>query len=221
MRKKWSVLLGIIIVAFMFAGCGTDKAEQGNGTETERGRNWGFGEAGEEEPVVESKYAEEKEYPQLAEFLAFYYKIPKEQWQETRYYYNFMDLNGDGRDEIFAVVISDELEISDGDPILLLLDENNGEFSVIEDFGTVHTPILVRETKTNGWHDIELRIYGRGLEDGYLICHYNPEGGYQTEDNEFLEEIENPVSGVQILSNNLIDDMDNGRYLTIGPQMEE
>lgn len=217
------MLWGIIIAAIMFAGCGTNKAEQENsaGTEADSGKLFGFGKDDGDEPVVESKYAEEKEYPQLAEFLASYYEISGEQRQQTRYYYNYVDLNEDGKEEIFSVVISDELEVSDGDPVLLLLTEENGVFSVIEDFGTVHTPILIRETMTNGWHDIELRIYGRGLEDGYLICHYNPAGGYQTEDNEFLDEIENPVSGVQILSNNLIDDMDNGRYLTIEPQMDE
>lgn len=85
---------------------------------------------------------------------------------------------------------------------------------VLDAFAQIRTPVTISDNMTNGWHDIIFDVYGKGVEDGYLICHYNPEGGYQTEDNAFMTELE-PVSGTQILSNNLIDDMDKGNYFTL------
>ena len=43
------------------------------------------------------------------------------------------------------------------------------------------------------------------------------DGGYQTSLSEVVGKME-PVGGTNILSNNLIDDMDQGRYLTLVPQ---
>lgn len=168
----------------------------------------------EDVPTVISEYAEKEEFPELAEFLTEYYGVPEEEQTETRYYYNYVDLNEDGRDEIFAIVIGDYTACEAGDSALLLTREDGGTFAVLEDFKNVRTPVTIAENMSNNWHDIIFRSYGKGVETGYLICHYNPEGGYQTELNEFVEELET-MSATQILSNNLIDDMDNGRYVTL------
>ncbi len=54
---------------------------------------------------VMEEYSEDEEYPDLAAFLTEYYQIPEEECKETRYYYNYTDLNEDGTDEIVAVTI--------------------------------------------------------------------------------------------------------------------
>ena len=53
------------------------------------------------------KNIQDEEYPELAAFLTEYYQIPEEECKETRYYYNYTDLNEDGTDEIVAVTIGD------------------------------------------------------------------------------------------------------------------
>ncbi|MBO5070656.1 MAG: hypothetical protein J6C37_09895, partial [Roseburia sp.] len=165
------------------------------------------------------QYAEEEEFPELADFLASYYQIPEEYQTETRYYYNYIDLNDDGTDEIFTVIIKD-YERNDESGPALILQENEGTFSVLEDFGEIMTPVTISDDVINGWHDIIFQVDGKGLETSYQICHYVADRGYQTEDNEWVDEPVH-VSGSRILSNNLIDDMDQGRYMTLSRNISD
>lgn len=226
MKRNCYRIVGMVaVMMLMLTGCGD------NGEETATRQEQGIVTQGTEEELEEmfiaaeddvitvmEQYAESTEYPKLAEFLATYYQIPEEELSETRYYYNYVDLNDDGTNEIFAVVIGDYTEIASGDPALILWEEND-TFGVVESFEGIHTPVMISDQITNGWHDIIYQQYGGGTEDGYRVCRYNPEGGYQTELTEVIDELES-VGGIRILSNNLIDDLDRGVYLTLAPQEE-
>lgn len=207
MKKRSVIVLGIIAALLFSAGCTGNKDM--DSTET--------GDM-EDMPIVEQKYAENEEYPELAEFLTAYYQIPEEEQAETRYYYNYIDLNEDGVQEIFAIIIREDDLGDDGGPVLILApkedaSEEGGVFAVLEDFAEVITPVMISEETVNGWHDV---IYPANdmLERGFLVCHYDTQAGYHSEKNEFLPEAPQ-VSGVKILSNNLIDDMDQGNYMTL------
>lgn len=167
-------------------------------------------------PEITVTYAETAEYPALAEFLISYFDIPEEYQAESRYYYNYVDLNEDGTNEILALVVGEYTTGSGGDTILLI-EDGTEEFSVTEAFYMVRTPVLISDNLTNGWHDLIFPVYGGGNEAGYSICHYSETGSYLSESNEFVEKLDNTISGHQILSNNLIDDMDKGTYLTLVP----
>lgn len=242
-RKLFAIGAAVIVFA---AGCGTEKntAEEGGkqkagqasfadteqnelveGTESSLEQELEEMFLAAEEDSMGSSldvvYAEEAEYPQLAEFLIAYYQVPEEEQARTRYYYNYIDLNEDGTDEIFAVVIGDYTEgKSGGAPAVILNVDGDGHFTVLEAFAEINTPVMISTNVTNGWRDIILDRYGLHDGDGYLICQYQPEGGYQTEYNELVEELE-PIPCTQILSNNLIDDMDQGRYLTLATEQAE
>lgn len=232
MKKNWYKVF-ILAAVIMTAGCNTEKSvPQGeNATETEERDSSGFFSTGEEgilgflsaeedEEVVSIvvEYAEEEENPKLAEFLASYYQIPEEHQARTRYYYNHIDLNEDGVDELFCIIIKD-YERQNESGSALILQEKDG-FSVLEDFGEIVTPVLVSDAVTNGWHDVIFQVDGKGLETRYQVCHYEADRGYQTENNEWVDEPVQ-VSGTRILSNNLIDDMDQGRFLTLAPRQTE
>ena len=222
MRGNRCRLAFVLTTAALLAGCQRNKTadtpEQMPASEQEESFLAGFEAA--ENLSVETVYAEKEEYPELAAFLISYYQIPQEYQSETRYYYNYIDLNEDGADELFAFIVGEYTEVPFGNPMLILQKDDAGAFVVTEAFEGVHTPITISESTTNGWHDIIYNEYGMGAEDGYRICHYNPNGGYQTEINELLED--KPMQdGTQILSNNLIDDMDKGNYLTLAPCPEE
>lgn len=88
--------------------------------------------------------------PALAEFLISYYQVPDEEQSKTRYYYNHIDLNEDGTDEIFVVVVGEYTKVSFGDPALILSEQADGTFQVIESFEGIHTPVTVSERMTNG-----------------------------------------------------------------------
>ena len=225
MRGHWYKTTVMLTMVLMLAGCGGDgaEAEQTVQTEqveqTEQTLEQVLEEhflAAEDVATVVSQYAEETPDPALAEFLISYYQVPDEEQSKTRYYYNHIDLNEDGTDEIFVVVVGEYTKVSFGDPALILSEQADGTFQVIESFEGIHTPVTVSERMTNGWHDIIYQEYGRGAEDGYRICHYNPNGGYQTDLSEVVDEVE-PQDGTQIISNNFIDDMDKGNYMTLAP----
>lgn len=227
--KKNCYRIGCVMAALMLlGGCGKERTENNREQESRKEETELTTELKEEYisaeedayvPTVIEMFSEDAPYQELADFLACYYQIPEEYQSETRYYYNYIDLNDDGLMEIFAVVIGEYTQNSSGDPAVILSVSETGEFVVVETFASIRTPVTISEQTTGGWHDIIYYAYGGDEEDGYRICHYNPDGGYQTELSEIVDELE-PVGGTQILSNNLIDDMDQGRYLTLAPQTE-
>lgn len=208
------VVLYMLLTGMLLGGCGSDNAETDIETEQEQQEFFVTAEEDAYVPVVEAVFSEETSYPMLEDFLIAYYQIPEEYLAETRYYYNYADINDDGAQEIFAVVIGDYTEAKNGNPAVILSVDETGAFVVVESFPSVRTPITISNDMTNGWHDIIYYTYGGDEDDGYRICRYNPNGGYKTELSEIVKELE-PVGGIQILSNNLIDDMDQGRYLTL------
>ena len=225
MRKKVCSILCLLAAVMLLGGCGKKENEEVkqqdavNIEETEMILEEVYVPSEEDSyvPMIIETFSEDTPYQQLADFLIDYYQIPQEYQAETRYYYNYIDLNSDGMMEIFAIVIGEYTEQDAGDPAVILSVGQTGEFEVTESFASVRTPLTVCDQETNGWRDIVYYTYGGDEEDGYRICRYDPEGGYQTELSEIVDEVE-PVSGEQILSNNLIDDMDQGRYLTLAPQ---
>lgn len=229
MKKKCFAIACLLITGTLLGGCRkevneNEAMEEAVPTEmelaTELEEFFVPAEDDEHVPVIEEIFSEQTPYQELADYLIAYYQIPAEFQTETRYYYNYIDINDDGMMELFAVVIGEYTEAKNGNPALILSVDEAGEFAVVESFPSVRTPITISEQTTNGWHDIIYYAYGGDEDDGYRICRYNPQGGYQTELSETVKELE-PLGGTQILSNNLIDDMDQGRYLTLVPQVEK
>lgn len=222
MEKKCRFFV-LIAGVLLIGGCGKDAAENDAGqtqppaAEGEQKEKYLSVEEDADVPTIITVYSEDKEYPQLAQFLAEHYEIPEEYLDETRYYYNYTDLNEDGQEEIFAVVVGDYTKQSSGYPAVILQKMEDDTFGIIEDFTEIQTPVTVYDTMTNGWHEFSYYGYGVDEKDGYRICRYNPDGGYQTDLSEIVDKVE-PVNGKQILSDNLIDDMDRGDYLTLAPK---
>lgn len=229
MKKRCCMIAYMLMAGMLLVGCDRAKDEtesvQETGStemesETELEEIFVSAEEDEYVPVIEEVFSEETPYQELADYLSEYYQIPEEYQIETRYYYNYIDINDDGMMEVFTVVIGEYTEAKNGNPAVILSVDEAGEFVVLESFPSVRTPITISEETTNGWHDIIYYAYGGDEDDGYRICRYSPEGGYKTDLSEIVKELE-PVSGTQILSNNLIDDMDQGKYLTLGSQVEK
>lgn len=228
MNKNFGLIVAAAAaIALTAAGCGKENpdpelknTEASSGTEAGGKEKEIPAEDLEPGPVIMEQYSETADYRELADFLIAYYEIPEEFHKDTRYYYNYVDLNEDGKNEIFVAVIGKYTSGSSGDSALILKKEESGAFSVLESFVMLHTPILISDHMTNGWHDIAYQVYGGGIDPGYIICRYSNTGGYQTDGNEFVDELKG-MSGIRILANNLIDDMDKGAYLTLASQEDE
>ncbi len=211
MRKGAGIIFAVwlMLAAAFVAGCG-----EGEEAGREKELSSACSERGTVEPSVARIYACEKEYGELADFLVQYYRVPQEYRAETRYYYNYTDLNDDGVNEIFVVVVGEHTQQDHGDPALLLAEGKDGGFTVIKALDGIRTPVFICEQTTDGWHDFIYKVYGLGAETGYKVCRYRADIGYEEGADELLEEMP-LISGTQILSNNLIDDLDRGRYLTL------
>ena len=215
--KKTLCMVFFLTVLAGTAGCGqknTANTMEQTDTQTEKTLEEHFFSAEQDE----QNYNVMEEYS--AAFLTEYYQIPEEECKETRYYYNYTDLNEDGTDEIVAVTIGDTTSDNRGDAALILRPGENGQFEVLGAFSQIHTPVMISEDMENDWHTIIFPIYGGGQESGFISAVYREETGYELDEESFVRE-EPKVSGDRILSDNLINDMDTDNYLTIAPRDTE
>jgi len=153
MKKTLCMVFFLTVLAGM-AGCGqknTVNTTEQTDTETEKTLEEHFFSAEQDEQNynVMEEYSEDEEYPDLAAFLTEYYQIPEEECKETRYYYNYTDLNEDGTDEIVAVTIGDTTSDNRGDAALILRPGENGQFEVLGAFSQIHTPVMISEDMEN------------------------------------------------------------------------
>lgn len=112
----------------------------------------------EPDPEIESAFSEE-----------FGLKRGKD---KVRYYYNRVDLNGDGVPEIF-VYLTGPLLCGTGGCSGLILECENGGYTVKSRFSLVRTPVFVSETKINGWKDIIMYVAGGGIEASYRVLKFD------------------------------------------------
>ena len=188
--KKTLCMVFFLTVLAGTAGCGqknTANTMEQTDTQTEKTLEEHFFSAEQDEQNynVMEEYSEDEEYPDLAAFLTEYYQIPEEECKETRYYYNYTDLNEDGTDEIVAVTIGDTTSDNRGDAALILRPGENGQFEVLGAFSQIHTPVMISEDMENDWHTIIFPIYGGGQESGFISAVYREETGYELDEESF------------------------------------
>lgn len=120
----------------------TSQLQLGNAVEIPAGWNGELGET--------------KAHGQLENLLADYYNVPQENYADVRYYYNYVDLNGNGRNEVLALVIGDKVNETGGNTLLWLdaKDENFTKDSVLQTFPNVNAPIYISNHMTNGYRDL-------------------------------------------------------------------
>jgi len=159
--------------------------------------------------------AETKKDPQLEDAIKKEINFPgKEDIESTRYYYNMIDLNDDGTDEVFVELVGPYTSGTGGDTTLLFAQSKNG-FRPLQRLTTIINPIIISDEKTNGWHDLIIEQSGGGSPSQMVRLKYNgkkypnPSGGEQVSDDT-------SISGVGIISNDIADEyqVDKGLYLT-------
>lgn len=171
---------------------------------------------------IKQEFSETEPNEQLRQTIVDHYQIPEDAWESTKYYYNYVDLDVDGKEEIIAVVIGSYTSGSGGDSALLL-SETDGKLAVEQAFTLVSTPIIIAEDGTSGLtSDKKVLILKRtgGGAEAEIVGLSSSDGVYTSVSD--AEVIENPdmVKGTAILCNNLIHDMESGNYLTLKAQEE-
>ena len=206
--KKKIVVLGSLLLAVIAAGIAVWHFFPDNRAAHslyDPSENW----LPEDTPV---QMSETKPLPELAHVIAETYGIPREEWNNTCYYYNYVDLNEDGEEEIFVVVMGLYTSGSGGDSALLVLPYAG--MTVSQTFTLVRTPILVSEDMTGGAHDLVfLRSGGGGsTELVRLTC---VDGIYSMVSNAEVLPFGKVPRGRAILGNDFLADRKNGSLLTL------
>lgn len=189
MKKKITIwMLAAALFALAVAGCG-DRDQTGagdSGTNGEDAENFaadqtGAQAAGDTEGSSQLQLGSAVEIPsnfrgelaetgahgELERAIAQYFNISEKDYANVRYYYNYVDLNGDGKNEILALALGQKVAGLDGNA-LLWLQEADGSCSVRQAFRQVGVPVYVSNHMTGGYRDLILTDRGNavGKEDG-------------------------------------------------------
>ena len=150
--------------------------------------------------------------PDLAALIAETYGIPEESWESTRYYYDYVDLNDDGVEEILAVVMGMYTSGSGGDSALII--HPAAGMTVSQQFTLVRAPILISDQMTNGAHDLIFLRSGGGSEPAFVRL-TGTDGIYTNPaDAEVLSSLDG-ITGTAILCNDIAADLNSGNALTL------
>ena len=83
----------------------------------------------------------------------------------ARYFDARVDLNGDGRDEVVALVAAPMLCGTGGCPVFVLTPQDAG-YRVVSRLSVVQPPVRVSPRNSNGWRNLVVGIGGGGLPAG-------------------------------------------------------
>jgi hypothetical protein len=79
----------------------------------------------------------------------------------TQYFYNRVDLNGDGEPEVLAY-LRGPLTCSSNGCLLLVLEKGENRYAVVSRIYMAWSPVVVTENRSNGWSDLVLRAEASG-----------------------------------------------------------
>jgi hypothetical protein len=91
---------------------------------------------------------------------------------ESRYFYNRVDLNGDGRPEVVAHVVSPYV-CGSGGCATYVLRETGGRYVVASSMTLGRTPVVVSPRRTNGWRDLIVPVSGGGVRGGFRVLRFD------------------------------------------------
>lgn len=144
--------------------------------------------------------SETKPDPELERVFSKEFGIKREE-DKVRYYYNRIDLNGDEEAETF-VYLTGPAVCGTGGCSGLVLERANGGYKVISRFSLVRTPVIISETKTNGWKDIIMYVAGGGIEPSYRVLKFD--GNTYHLNPSIQPEVESDnIKGIGIISDDI------------------
>lgn len=96
----------------------------------------------------------------------------KEMGGNVKYYYNKVDLNEDGNPEVFVYLVGPYV-CGTGGCSGAIFEQKNGEYKLLSRFSLVRNPVIISDTKTNGYRDIIMYVAGGGIESFYAWVKYD------------------------------------------------
>lgn len=157
---------------------------------------------------IKGEKAEVQRLEELRNLIISYYDIPKDYYESTRYYYNKVDLDEDGEEEMFVIVMGPYTSGTGGSSALWVT-TNEGKLHVKQDFTVVNTPIIVSDNLTNGVHDLIVPFDGVGAQSQYSVLEFKGDSYPSVSDGKMSKDIEG-ITGNAIIANDLVEEMNKG-----------
>jgi hypothetical protein len=90
----------------------------------------------------------------------------------VRYYYNRVDLNGDGSPEV-VVYLGGAYTCGSGGCTALIFQTKGRNYGLVSQHTLMNTPILVTPQRTAGWNDLVVLVAGGGAPAHYARLRFN------------------------------------------------
>lgn len=162
-------------------------------------------------PILESEIVDELDYENL-------------DLSNTRYYYNYVDLNNDGKDEIVVQLNGEYSTTDDGDTLLIVeqereyLDDDDDGFDIIAQYTGFVNPIIISDNTTNGYKDI-IFMNATSNPTTYSKIEYGKDGYKKMKDAVTITSLDD-ITGVALLCNDIAEDTDNQTGLYFNQQTQ-
>ena len=103
----------------------------------------------------------------LRKFLQEYAGSHGSSADKTMFYFPaFVDLADDGTQEV-VVYVTGNIWCGSGGCTVLVLAPKDSSYKVVTKITISRLPIRILTTKSNGWHDIAIRVHGGGIRRAY------------------------------------------------------
>lgn len=120
-------------------------------------------------PLIETCVAQVRREPvsQMEDFLRHDLRESTSADDKTaKYTKAFVDLNGDGMDEVIVYITGRTL-CGTGGCNTLVLARQGATYRVVADITITRPPIRVLKSKSNGWRNLSVWVEGGGIRPGY------------------------------------------------------
>lgn len=107
-----------------------------------------------------------KQVANLNRFLREYLEDPSYDYLKTRYYASFVGLKDDGTQQVI-VYFTDSNSCGSGGCSALVLTPKESSYAVVTSITIVRLPMIVLQSKSNGWHDLGVYVQGGGIAERY------------------------------------------------------
>ncbi|MBW4513740.1 MAG: hypothetical protein KME11_00775 [Timaviella obliquedivisa GSE-PSE-MK23-08B] len=124
--------------------------------------------------------------------------------QQTRYYYDRIDLNGDGKPEAL-VYLSGFYTCGTGGCKMLVLEQSGQRYQVVSKMTLVNAPVIVSSERSAGWNDLVLEVAGGGTVKHYAQMKFDG-STYPVNPSTAPEVAPNTINGTAVLNDSVTAD---------------
>ena len=150
----------------------------------------------------------------LEDLIIETWDIPEDYFAETYYYYNYVDINNDGENEIFAYVMGTYTSGSGGSSALIATVAEDESLETIQTFSVMNNPIIISDELTNDFNDIIVYYSGGGAE-GTFVELKNEDGTYPNVADGMAIDTIDSIEGSALIYNDFLSDKAEGTVNSI------